>query len=466
MNQFSQLSKFYILIILLCGVSSNVSGQQSWVNLFENGNLDGFEKLNGKADFLFKDGILTGISTMNTPNTFLATKKKYGDFILEFEVLIENGLNSGVQFRSLSKPEYRNNRVHGYQCELETSPRKWAGGIYDEARRGWLYPLSVNKKGQWAFKTGSWNKVRIQAIGNHINTWVNGIHCARLVDDMTSEGFIAFQVHGIGNKKALEGKKVHWKDVKICTENLESEKWIEAPYANEISYLKNQLTDTEKRKGWRLLWDGTSTEGWVGAKILNDFPSKGWVIEDGNLIVLPSDGGESTNGGDIITKKKYSNFELELEFMLTEGGNSGIKYFVDPFLNKGPGSAIGLEFQILDDKKHPDAKKGVNGNRTIGSLYDLIPAGNLSESNRETKRVNGIGSWNKARIISKNGHVEHWLNNVKVVEFDRYSQIFHALVDNSKYVDWPNFGQLSEGNILLQDHGDRVAFRSIKIREF
>lgn len=108
---------------------------------------------------------------------------------------------------------------------------------------------------------------------------------------------------------------------------------------------------------------------------------------------------------------------------------------------------------------------GTNGNRTVGSLYDLIPAGNLSESNRTVKRFEGVGKWNKAKIISINGHIEHWLNNVKIIEYDRFSQIFKALVDNSKYADWPNFGQLPEGNILLQDHGDEVSFRSIKIRE-
>ena len=134
---------------------------------------------------------------MNTPNSFLATKSKYSDFILEFDVLIDNDLNSGVQFRSQSNKNYLNGRVHGYQCEIETSPRRWAGGIYDEARRGWLYPLSRNKIGQKAFINGNWNKYRIEAIGNSIKTFVNGVETANLFDDMTKEGFIAFQVHGI-----------------------------------------------------------------------------------------------------------------------------------------------------------------------------------------------------------------------------------------------------------------------------
>lgn len=165
-----------------------------------------------------------------------------------------------------------------------------------------------------------------------------------------------------------------------------------------------------------------------------------------------------------MTTDSYSDFELSVDFMITEGANSGIKYFVDPTLNTGEGSAIGLEFQILDDEKHPDAKEGKNGNRTIGSLYDLIRAENKDSS--RGKNFKGVGQWNNARILVKGGHVEHWLNQVKVVEYDRFSQLFAALVEKSKYEKWEKFGRLPEGRILLQDHGDRVSFRSIKIREF
>jgi hypothetical protein len=183
------------------------------------------------------------------------------------------------------------------------------------------------------------------------------------------------------------------------------------------------------------------------------------------LTVEASDGGEAKGPGDIVTVESFSDFELELEFRITEGANSGIKYFVDPRLNKGEGSAIGCEFQILDDERHPDAKQGVAGNRTLGSLYDLIAAENYSAPGR-AKPFKGIGAWNQARIVSRNGHVEHWLNNEKVVEYDRASQMFRALVAYSKYRVWPEFGQWPEGRILLQDHGNEVSFRSIRIREF
>ncbi len=452
----------FITLLFLFLINGITLGQNGWELLFNGTDLSNFEQLNGKADYVIEDSVIVGISKMNTLNSFLATKKTYGDFILEFEVLVDNGLNSGVQFRSQSIPEYRNGRVHGYQCEIETSPRKWAGGIYDEARRAWLYPLSRNAKGRNAFVPGQWNHYRIEAIGNHIRTWINGVHCVNLVDDLTDEGFIAFQVHSIRDQ-SQDGKKVRWRNIRIKTDGLEEARLNPDQDVVEISYLNNRLTKEEKRKGWRLLWDGQSTNGWRGAK-MDRFPEKGWVVEDGILKVLASGGYESRNGGDIVTVDTYSDFELSVDFKITKGANSGIKYFVDPDLNKGTGSAIGLEFQILDDHNHPDAEQGKNGNRTVASLYDLIRAESYSKNG--SKNFKGVGQWNNARIVVRGGHIEHWLNHVKVVEFDRFSQVFAALVEKSKYEIWENFGRLPEGHILLQDHGDEVSFRNIKIREF
>ena len=219
----------------------------------------------------------------------------------------------------------------------------------------------------------------------------------------------------------------------------------------------NQLTKKEKREGWKLLFDGKTTNGWKGA-FLEGFPEKGWKIADGLLIVEPSGGKESTNGGDIVTLNDYSDFELLVDFKITEGANSGIKYFVDPKQPKpsDPRSAIGLEYQILDDARHPDAKLGKNGNRTLASLYDLIPA----ITNKPSKQ---IGEWNTARIISKANHVEHWLNGVKVLEYERGGDAFKQLVADSKFKSIPNFGLIDKGRILLQDHGNKVFFKNIKI---
>jgi hypothetical protein len=461
-NKFNEFAILLVIGFLL--FSSNTYAQEtSWTPLFNGKDFNNFEQLNGNAEYRIEEGAMVGISKLKTPNSFMATKKKYGDFILEFEVKVDFGLNSGVQFRSNSFADFKNGRVHGYQCEIETSPRKWAGGVYDEARRGWLYPLTRNPVGQNAFVNGTWNHYRIEALGNEIRTYVNGIMCANLVDPTTAEGFIAFQVHAIG-KEEDEGKIVRWRNINILTENLAEHRLPVPDYAPEISYLENELSHSEMRKGWRLLWDGKSSKGWRAAKG-NQFPTKGWVIENGVLTVVASDGSESRNGGDIVTDDLFSNFELSVDFKLTEGANSGIKYFVDPELNKSNGSAIGLEFQVLDDRNHPDAKQGKNGNRTVGSLYDLIRAENNDTGGRG-KNFKGINQWNNARIVVRNGHVEHWLNHVKVVSFDRFSQTFKALVEKSKYEKWEDFGRLPEGNILLQDHGNKVSFKNIKVREF
>jgi len=270
-------------------------------------------------------------------------------------------------------------------------------------------------------------------------------------------------VHSIHDEE-LNGLTVAWKDINILTKELNKYRWSDDPEVPQVSYLKNELTTLEKRKGWRLLWDGKTSNGWISAKA-SEFPKKGWQIENGELTVLESGGGEAENGGDIVTQDNFRNFELSVEFKITEGANSGIKYFVDPTLNKGKGSAIGLEYQLLDNKLHPDAKKGVKGNRTLGSLYDLIPSYNLSEDSNYI-RFKGVNQWNRARIKVIDGHVEHWLNGVKIVEYNRFAQIFGSLVNYSKYQKYEGFGQFEEGRILLQDHGNRVSFRSIKIREF
>jgi sugar phosphate isomerase/epimerase len=221
----------------------------------------------------------------------------------------------------------------------------------------------------------------------------------------------------------------------------------------------NTLSSEEIAGGWKLLWDGKTTEGWKGAKIAT-FPTKGWSIQKGVLRVSPTNGAESANGGDIVTTQKYRNFILKVDFKITKGANSGIKYFVNPDLNKGEGSAIGCEFQILDDNNHPDAKLGVKGNRTLGSLYDLIPADRSGAGYNFDEK-----GFNTATIIVNNQRVQHYLNGVKVVEYTRNTQEFNALVAYSKYAHWPAFGNADEGHILLQDHGDEVFFKNIKIKE-
>lgn len=439
--------------LLLLGAGCAPQDSTPWVDLFNGENLDGWTRRGGEAVYSVEDGCVVGTTVLDTPNSFLCTDQSFSDFILEYEFKLDAATNSGVQIRSNSYPEYNNSRVHGYQIEIDPSERAWTGGIYDEARRGWLYSLEDHPEAQSAYRHLEWNKVRVEALGDTFKVWVNEIPTAHLVDDMTKEGFIALQVHGIGNDQESEGINIRWRNIRILTDQLQQyTREIELPARDNY----NKLTFSEEDWGWRLLWDGETTQGWRGAK-LEGFPEKGWEISDGALTVLASDGEESRNGGDIVTIDTYSEFELRVDFRLTPGANSGIKYYVDTELNKKEGSAIGLEYQILDDELHPDAKLGNHeGSRTLGSLYDLIKA--------ENKHPNPIGEWNHARIVSRGNHVEHWLNGRRILQYERNTPEFKQLVQESKYKIWPGFGEWEEGYILLQDHGDRVSFRNIKIK--
>lgn len=233
--------------------------------------------------------------------------------------------------------------------------------------------------------------------------------------------------------------------------------------AQSSSSPANTLTQEQKEDGWTLLFDGKTTNGWREVWGTH-FPDENWVVRNGTLTVLASNGEQGGSGGSIVTKNEYSDFEFRADFKLTKAANSGIKYFVvedksffktNPNLSKGMG--IGLEYQVLDDKNHPDAHEGVNGNRTTASLYDMIPAS-------KDKHLNPPGEWNHAKIISKGNHVEHWLNGEKVLEYERGSDAFRALVDNSKY-RYKNFGLAPKGHILLQNHGTEVSFKNVMIKK-
>jgi hypothetical protein len=446
---------YYFVSVILSGLCSVCAvGTEPWTELFDGQTLQGWTQRGGQAVYTVRDGQIVGQTKLNTPNSFLCTHQFYSDFILELQFKVAPQLNSGIQIRSNSFPEYRNGCVHGYQVEIDPSDRSFSGGIYDEARRGWLYSLEGQPADQKAFKQGQWNTFRIEAIGDTIKVWLNGVPTAHLYDTLTRNGFIALQIHSVGDDETKEGLEVAWRDIRIIDESpISYSRPIDLPSKS----MDNQLGSAEQ--GFKLLFDGKTANGWRGAK-LDGFPAQGWVINDGVLTVLESGGGESEAGGDIITVDKYSDFELHLDFKLTPGANSGVKYFVDPKINKESGSSIGLEYQLLDDARHPDAKLGTHeGSRALTCLYDLIEADNC------LKRPNPIGAWNHAKIISKGNHVEHWLNGRKLLEYERKTPAFRQIVQESKYEKWDGFGEWQQGHILLQDHGNRVSFKTIKIKE-
>lgn len=217
----------------------------------------------------------------------------------------------------------------------------------------------------------------------------------------------------------------------------------------------NTLSAAEIKDGWKLLFDGKTSAGWMNART-RKFPADGWEIKNGCLIINPST-RTSGGGGDIVTTDKFRNFELSVDFKYTPEANSGIKYFVDTEKDNGKYDGIGCEYQILDDRLNEDARAGIGGNRTLAGLYDLIAP--------KPKKDNGPDKWNNATIIVNGNHVQHLLNGALTVDYVRGNQAWKDLVANSKFKDIPGFGENAEGHILLQDHGAVVAFKNIKIRE-
>ena len=450
-------SRFLASFLLFLLAFSIQAQEGNWKNLFNGKDLSGWKAVAGKATFTVQDGVIEGSAVFGTGNTFLITEELYGDFILELDLKISHiSSNSGIMTRGQFDPAGQGGKglVYGYQVEADPTPRAWSGGIYDEARRGWFYPLDLNPAAKAAFKLGEWNRYRIEVLGNTIKTWVNGQEVAYFVDDLDARGFIGLQVHSIQNKED-EGRKTYFRNVRIQTENLSPLAFKKPVFV--VSTVKNKLTPEEKSQGWKLLFDGASSSGWESAR-KEAFPKEGWTIEDGILTIQKSDGSEARTFGDIVTTEQYSAFDLAFDFKLTDGANSGVKYFVT-LAEGNSGSAIGLEYQILDDALHPDAKMGRDGNRTLASLYDLIKA------EKQARFVRKPGEWNQGRVVVyPNNKVEHYLNGVKVLEYERGSQAYRDLVAISKYVVWNKFGEAPSGRILLQDHGDQVSYRNIKIK--
>ena len=229
---------------------------------------------------------------------------------------------------------------------------------------------------------------------------------------------------------------------------------------NKSAIPDNQLSQVEKENGWQVLFNGNNAEGWRGIN-QDKFPDHGWKVSNGNLCSVSNQGAESANGGDIVTLKEYQDFVLTWEWkMESRGGNSGVKYFVQEGVSDNQKYGYGIEYQILDDANHAwmlEGKMKPGDYRTVGSAYEIFAA--------ENKKLKPLNTWNSSTIKVEGGKVEHWMNGIKVLEFDRFGNAFEQKVKESKFADIDDFGQWEQGHILLQDHGSDVCFKNIKIKE-
>ena len=231
----------------------------------------------------------------------------------------------------------------------------------------------------------------------------------------------------------------------------------------------NTLTPADQKAGWRLLFDGKTLTGWRGVGY-DTVPTAHWVVIDGAIKKIAAGNvprvadGRPLVGGDLMTVDSFADFELSFEWKVTPGANSGVKYNVSEEMSIAQGgagtqggpthSALGFEYQVLDDDRHEDGKLPTHRS---GALYDLV-APNAG------KHLRPVGAWNQSRVIFRGNHGEHWLNGQKVVEFELGTAHMDSLLAASKYKTIPGFAEKRRGHIVLQDHGDEVYFRSIKVR--
>lgn len=426
---FKILQNLIIIFLLFNNVFAQNLSESDWEILFNGKDLSGWHLLNGQHDVEVRDGVIIGNSIEGLRNGFLATKKEYDDFILEVEIKADPLLhNSGIQFRSRTRGNDPDGRVYGYQAEVDLTPQGWSGGIYDEARRGWLYILEDGRSlAKYAWKNNQWNHYRIEAIGTTNRIWLNGLPTAHLVDDETKQGFIALQIHANSRSADPPGNnRVFMRNVLIQTENLEPTPWDDTYVLNLIP---NTISPQEANQGFELLFDGESEKNFRGINQL-ELPETGWEIIDGALTIVSTGEKElklplleapapEPGSGILMTEKEYGPFELKFEFKQhAEGAIPGIEYLV-----------------------HESERKAIYG-RLAANKTRYVGQWNQGTINKN------VGEWNHGMIKFKlDNEVEYWLNGRPILRYIRDSSA------------------INKGHILFDDYGDTVSYRSIKIRE-
>lgn len=387
----------------------------SWSPLTLDDSLDGWVKRGGDAVYRVENGEIIGQTRPNTPNTFLCTEREYADFELELEFKVDPALNSGIQFRSHSAPGVMNGRVWGYQAEIDPSDRAYTGGIYDEGIGAWIQDLSEKPDARAAFKQGDWNTYRIRAVGDRLQTWVNGVPAADATHQRSRSGFIALQVHSVGNRQ--DPLEVRWRNIRIRELGVAS-----AMPANATP-----------------LMDGPEALAKWTRRGSNGGPA-GWVWSDGAFQVVPGQ-------GDIMTRQRWRDQEVYLEFMVDDNGASG----------QGNGNS-GLylqgryEIQILNS-----APRGPKDDE-CGGIYKVAPPA--------FAMAKPAGEWQSYHVVFR---APRWANGKKVQDATITAWHNGVLIHSRQRVPDGTTAGVAEGRedgpILLQDHGNTIRFRRAWVRE-
>lgn len=446
MNKRTNLKNALLACLVLIGLCTPqaMAQEDGWEVLFDGTSTDAFR--GWKSDtFPEKGWVIDGDALhiqADSKAGDIVTKKQYASFDLRFEWKVAKGSNSGVIYRCIehedvrlsfmSGPEYQilddDNHVNG------KNPKTTATSLYAH------YAPNDKKK---LNPVGEWNTGRVVVNGSKVEHWLNGEVVVSY--DLDSDEFkkISQGTHYKQWEKFAKEKKGH-----IAFQDHTDDVWFRNIKIKELPEPEPVAEVAGEGDDWLYLFDGKSTEHLRSFR--SDELPKRWVVEDG---LLHYQGGRLN--GDIITKQAFGDFDLRWEWKISPGGNSGIKYRVD--LNK-PNKMIyawGLEYQILDDGRHKDGK--INNHQTA-CLYDLFVT-------NDKKKVNPVGEWNASRIVLKDDHVQHYLNGEVVLEVDLQSDAFNAALAKSKYKNIKNFGKTNPGHIVIQEHDDKVWYRSIRIKE-
>ena len=447
--------KFYVTALLLAIVANTSAQESGWKKLFDGKTLDGWTQKGGKAKYLVEDGAIVGKTVPNTPNSFLCTEKHYSNFVLELEFKVHPELNSGVQIRSNSLPNYKKGRVHGYQVEIDPSTRAFTGGIYDEGRRGWIYELKNNRRARYAFRQNQWNKFRIEAIGNRIRTWINGVLATDLKDDMTKSGFIALQVHGVGKRQ--DSISVQWRNIRIL-ENPEK--------PTEIK--KDQVI----RQPDKIFADGAKFEKLAGGFRFTEGPAVGpdnkiyfSDIPTSRCMVYDPKSGKTSIHRESTGRTNGMFWTANDMLICCEGGNRRLTKLFDGkttvLAEKINGKKLNSPNDVVPDAiggfyfTDPRYGKRDNLELDVEAVYYVPRNGKLKQIETKIPRPNGIilSPDNKTLYVADTGKNDIWAYDVAGPG---------VLKNKRKFADVGSDGMSVDifGNIYLTSAGSIVVYSS------